>query len=421
VISKEFELLCDKEYGLACREAYEGLDRELANIKEQFAHCGMLVSSPRAQAVADAVLTRFDAVLEGFERSHLGKWADGQRQLEESDYEWLKATAMSKLDGEVREVRSRVQSELWERTLSFVRYWEQAEVEARTRRTKVLEKIEILRLQKREGTVLNQGDSSSYRLLPKASELFPLPVVVSAKELFAGQTGMSGPQIFEFFSRYSEEIGKMRYGSGVPSRKEIFVNFLESLPIELQRKVLLELCNGLPMKTPPPQTTVDDLRAKISGTPVPGILGKAVEAIDVAHVTKQWEKLTARLSDDPEGAITSARSLLESVCLHVLQCLGKSIDHAGDLPALYKAAAEGLQLVAKKEDEIAIRQILGSCSGIAQGVAALRNQFGDAHGRLGPDAEKRLAHLAANAVGALCTFLIESLEAARNRGSQATA
>ena len=79
MISTEFELLCDKEYGLACREAYEGLDRELANIREQYAHSGLLVSSPRAQAVSNAVLARFDAVVEGFERSHLGKWADGQR------------------------------------------------------------------------------------------------------------------------------------------------------------------------------------------------------------------------------------------------------------------------------------------------------------------------------------------------------
>ncbi len=82
---------------------------------------------------------------------------------------------------------------------------------------------------------------------------------------------------------------------------------------------------------------------------------------------------------------------------------------------------EEVQLIAKTEDEIAIRQILGSCSGIAQGVAALRNQFGDARGRLGSAVEKRLARLAANAVGALCTCLIESLEATRKKGSQATA
>jgi len=64
----------------------------------------------------------------------------------------------------------------------------------------------------------------------------------------------------------------------------------------------------------------------------------------------------------------------------------------------YRFAANRHPL-AKKEDEDSIRQILGSCSGIAQGVAALRNQFGDAHGRLGQGAERRLAHLTANSVG----------------------
>src|SRR6266849_6316086 len=420
MVGNDFELLCDKEYELARREALEGLDRELVNIRETYAQAGLLMSSPRAQAVVDAVLARFDRVLKGFERSYLGKWADGQREFEEIDYEWLKTSATSKLDAEVLEVKTRVQNELWEPTIALVRYAGQAEVEARTRRTKVFEKIEILRLERRETTVFNEGDYTSYRPLPRATEVLPLPLVASAKELFAGQTGMSGPQIFEFFSRYSGDIAKMRYGAGVPSRKELFVTFLESLPVEIQRKVLLELCEGFPMKTPPPQSSVEELREKIRGVPVPGILGKAVETIDVAYVTRQWEKLSARLPEDPEGAITSARSLLESVCLHVLRSFGKNTDHAGDLPALYRATAEALQLSPKREDESAIRQILGSCAGIAQGVAALRNQFGDAHGRLGSDAERRVAHLAANAVRTLCTFLLESLEAVRKKSSQAT-
>lgn len=157
------------------------------------------------------------------------------------------------------------------------------------------------------------------------------------------------------------------------------------------------------------------MRAKISGIPVPATLAKAVEKIDSAYVTKQWEKLTERLVDDPEGAITSARTLLETVCLHILNGLGKEIDHKGDLPAMYRATAGELQLLPKKEEEEVIRQILGSCSGLVQGVATLRNQFGDAHGRLGDDSQKRLAHLAANITGTLCTFLIETFEATRAR------
>lgn len=36
-----------------------------------------------------------------------------------------------------------------------------------------------------------------------------------------------------------------------------------------------------------------------------------------------WEKLSARLGDDPDGAIAAARTLLETVCLHILSMLRK--------------------------------------------------------------------------------------------------
>lgn len=99
----------------------------------------------------------------------------------------------------------------------------------------------------------------------------------------------------------------------------------------------------------------------------------------------------------------------------MLDGLGKKIDHKGDLAALYKATAAELQLLPRKEDEEVVRQILGSCSGLVQGVAALRNQFGDAYGRLWADSQRRLAHLDANAAGTLCAFQIESFEATRKK------
>jgi hypothetical protein len=55
----------------------------------------------------------------------------------------------------------------------------------------------------------------------------------------------------DFFANYSDDISGMRYGSDVPSRKEMFENFLESLPIDKQREAVLALCDGYAMKTPP--------------------------------------------------------------------------------------------------------------------------------------------------------------------------
>jgi hypothetical protein len=189
----------------------------------------------------------------------------------------------------------------------------------------------------------------------------------------------------------------------------MFENFLESLPIQLQRKALLELCDRAYAK-PASRDDLRRLRDMVLGIPLPASLAKSLDKIDSSYVQKHWEKVTERLPDDPEGAITSARTLLETVCLHILDSRGKMVEYKGDLAQLYKAVAEELKIAPRKDDEVIIRQILGSCAGLVQGVATLRNQFGDAHGRLGDETYKHVAHLAANAAGTLAVFLIECLE-----------
>jgi hypothetical protein len=53
-------------------------------------------------------------------------------------------------------------------------------------------------------------------------------------------------------------------------------------------------------------------------------------------VLEAWEKCFIRRVSDPEGAITAARTLLESTCKHILENLGETPDSSGDLPKLYK-------------------------------------------------------------------------------------
>lgn len=122
------------------------------------------------------------------------------------------------------------------------------------------------------------------------------------------------------------------------------------------------------MRIPAPEEEVALCVTKFVGYPFPQHWARPL--IDVGYVTKNWEKLSARLGDDPDGAITAARTLLETVCLHILSMLGKGTEYKG-LPALYKATAEELQLVPKKEEDAAIRQILGSIVRFAEAIEAL--------------------------------------------------
>jgi len=224
VVTKEFEQLCWKEFALKQDEAYKGFDRELANLREHFLYHGLLVSSSRAQAVTDAALVRFDKILDGFENVYLAKFSDPARLTDEEDATWLKKIVGEKMEPAIFELRTKVESDLWEQSCALAGYWQRVEGEARKRSQKIREKIEIIQLQKKKWAMQRIQENARYRPLPKSSALLPLPIVSTAKELFAGATGLSGPQLFDFFANYSDDISKMRYGSDVP-RKEMFENF----------------------------------------------------------------------------------------------------------------------------------------------------------------------------------------------------
>lgn len=64
------------------------------------------------------------------------------------------------------------------------------------------------------------------------------------------------------------------------------------------------------------------------------IVTHALEKFDASHVQAAWSKALDRRSFDPEGAITSARTLIESVCKHILDESGATYDDGADLPGV---------------------------------------------------------------------------------------
>jgi hypothetical protein len=125
-----------------------------------------------------------------------------------------------------------------------------------------------------------------------------------------------------------------------------------------------------------------------------------------------WEKALIRRHEDPEGAITASRTLLEAVCKHILD--EASVNHSNDdLPKLYKKTSEVLNLAPSQHTEQAFKAILGGCHTIVQNLGTLRNQIGDAHAQ-GKNAVRpapRHAALAVNLAGIMATFLIETWNA----------
>jgi hypothetical protein len=149
------------------------------------------------------------------------------------------------------------------------------------------------------------------------------------------------------------------------------------------------------------------------GSPAQAVAAEALQKLDAAHVHEYWSKAIDRLQKDPEGALTSARTLLESVCKLILEDLGEKYDATADLPKLYKQASKSLNLAPEQHVEPVFKQILGGCASVVEGLGSLRNKLGDAHGQ-GKKRMKALprhAQLAVNLAGAMSTFLVETYEA----------
>jgi Abortive infection C-terminus len=145
-------------------------------------------------------------------------------------------------------------------------------------------------------------------------------------------------------------------------------------------------------------------------------ISEVLKRFSAESVQIVWTKALDRRQSDPEGAITAARTLLETVCKHILDEKGIEYTNKTDLPQLYHLVAIELSLAPSQYTEDVFRQILGGCSSIVNGLGTLRNRLGDAHGQgkkpIRPAA--RHAELAVNLAGSVALFLVETWESSNS-------
>lgn len=147
--------------------------------------------------------------------------------------------------------------------------------------------------------------------------------------------------------------------------------------------------------------------------PADDLVTLAATRLNAESVREAWSRALDRRDSHPDGAITTARTLLESILKTILDDREVSYKADADLPALYKAVSKELNLAAGAHTEQAFKQILGGCHSVVVGLGSLRNKAGDAHGsgrklyRPAP----RHATLAVNLAGSMALFLIETHEA----------
>ena len=149
------------------------------------------------------------------------------------------------------------------------------------------------------------------------------------------------------------------------------------------------------------------------GQPADKLISDVLSAFDSDGVHLAWMKALDRRDSDPEGAITAARSLLETVCKHILDGSNVQYGSGEDLPKLYAITAEHLNLAPSQHTQIIFKAILGNCQAVVSSIAGLRNKLGDSHGQGRGHVKPmpRHAELAVNLAGSMATFLIRTWEA----------
>ncbi len=148
---------------------------------------------------------------------------------------------------------------------------------------------------------------------PVRNTVLPLRIQERLNQMFARDTGFSGPQILDFFSRYDINIESYPT-SGAPSRKQMFEDCLARFDKETQFRILVDLLSyDGPLKYgPPPAEDVEFVRdwlidqGAISASgrrPLPGSSSRQMPSegpTPPSLTTPEWDVFVSHASEDKE-------------------------------------------------------------------------------------------------------------------------
>ncbi|MBX8521362.1 abortive infection family protein [Pseudomonas syringae] len=148
-------------------------------------------------------------------------------------------------------------------------------------------------------------------------------------------------------------------------------------------------------------------KAQGQPTPTDRALNGAFGQLPDPHLRSQWDKALSRRQSDPSGAITAARSFLESTQKWILEQGGIS---TSDRRTLLLAT---LKQVGLTDQGTSMSGLLKDIDKLLLSIAQVRNKHGDAHGPsdASSDLTSAEAALCVNVAGALGLFLLECHQA----------
>jgi len=240
----------------------------------------------------------------------------------------------------------------------------------------------------------------------------------------------SGPELVRFFNNLGFHD---MYGQGFPSRwyyvehkllqlnnqgriDEVLKSYLSPINFvekENQLNELIEKTNKY-LEFDGFKIILQNKTIKISPIDNNHIEVNKVPKIDNEFIRENLDKCDRKIAEgDNSGAITNARTLLETILLYIYREIkGEDFNFNGDLNKLYKEVTNTLKFSKDKKIEQSIKQVLGGISTVINGIAGISNKLGDRHGKLNEQYKpgKSMAILVVNATKTLSEFLVSAYE-----------
>lgn len=239
----------------------------------------------------------------------------------------------------------------------------------------------------------------------------------------------SGPQLINFFNPFFNN--KDSYGQGFPSRwnytkdKLLALNGTELLLLAVESALDPRIFLGTTFSS---EEIVSELNQYLeydgwhiirsgkffkchqkSGSTVETNFIDSQGNLSTALIIQNLEKADKKLTEgDFSGAITNARSLIETVLLEIERSFETvHSEFNGDLGKLFSRVQKHLELdPGRKDIEDTVRQLVSGLISIVSGLAGLRNKASDAHGStFNPGIHH--ARLAVNAAKTICDFIVD--------------
>lgn len=135
-----------------------------------------------------------------------------------------------------------------------------------------------------------------------------------------------------------------------------------------------------------------------------------IKSHDLNSVLEDFHRALKNIENDPEQAIASSSSTLESICKAIIELEGKNLPKKQTMATVLSEAVAIVNFSPESHSEVEIKRILGGIQNVILGVGALRSGFSAAHGH-GIKKYKlssRHVRLLVNSMATFGMFLIET-------------